>query len=85
MRSGMAGKAFVVHHLWRRFGELKDLCRVASGFHMLSAWSMTALAGNAFTFVHQCEFGMRIVGKLLCNFCVAGLTNFRTDLIVSFA
>jgi hypothetical protein len=28
---------------------------------------------------------MRIVGKFLYNFCMAGLANFNTDLIVSLA
>jgi len=78
VRSGMAGKAFLIHNLRGSLAELEDLGGVAPGLHMLLTRPMAAFASNAFALVHQCRFPMRIVRKLLYSFRVAGLANLRT-------
>lgn len=85
MRSCMADKAFFTHDLGSSLAELEDLRCIASGFHMLFTGPMAGFARDAFAFVHQRKFPMRIVGKLLRNFRMTGLTNLRTYMLFRFS
>ena len=77
MCRGMALQALAIDRFRCRFGEPEEgFQTAASSLYMLSARSMAALAGDAFTPMRHRKAGVRILSELLAYLTVTGFAGF---------